>query len=155
MERCAKRVSLLGISNWLRWGMAKYRHVQRTLTPDAHHTFQRTRPLCCSIRNGPTNRWSRLTGYGELVLIGVPVLFENSLDVDDVAGLSGLHPNGMTGPHLDLRTHLRNRGNISGPVWPSACVYSRETKGVLALGQCPGPIGCLPYLYLFTFTKEL
>ena len=34
-------------------------------------------------------------------------------------------------------------------------IYSGKTKGVLALGRCPGPIGCLLYLYLFTFTKEL
>ena len=155
MERRAKRVGLLTMSNWLRQGIAKHRRVQRIPTPSVHRTFQRTRPLCCSIRNGPTNWWSRLTGYRELVLSGVPILFEKSLDVDDVVGLSGLRPNGMTGPHLNLRTHLRNRRNISGPAWPSACVYSRETKGVLMVGRCPGPIGCLLYLYLFTFTKEL
>ena len=89
------------------------------------------------------------------MLSGVPILFQKSLDVDDVAGLSGPRPNGMTGPHLNLRTHLRNRGNISGSTWTSECVDSGETKGVLALGRCPGPIGSLLYLYLFTFTKEL
>ena len=82
-------------------------------------------------------------------------MFEKFLDVDDVAGQSGLGPNGMTGPHLNLRTHLGNRRNISGHAWNSACVCSVKVKGVLVVGRCPGPISCLLYLYFLTFTKQL
>ena len=67
-----------------------------------------TSVLHYTIRNGLTSWWSQLTEYHELVLIGVPILFEKLLNINDVAGLSGLRPNRMTRPHLDLHTHLGN-----------------------------------------------
>ena len=138
-------------------GIAKARTCAENPNSKRPSYFPKDTAAVYSIRYGPTNWWSRLTGYRELVLSGVPILFEKSSNVDDVASLSGLRPNGMTGPHLNLRTNLRNRRNISGHAWTSACacVYSGEMKGVLAVGRCPGLIGCLLYLYLFTFTKEL
>jgi len=93
-------------------------------------------------------KWSeqlvaRLTGYYELVLIGAPILIEQPLNVYDVVVLSDPCPKGMTGPHLNLRTHLGNRTNISAYAYSSACVRNKETKGVLALSRCPGPVACL------------
>ena len=88
--------------------------MQRIVTLNSHHTFQMRRPLYFSISNGLTSWWSQLTLYRELALSRLRILFEQSLNVGYIASLSDRRPNGMTGPHLDFRTDLGNRRNISG-----------------------------------------
>src|SRR5882757_1179594 len=39
-----------------------------------------------------TNWWSRRTWYGELALVGAPIIIENPFKVDSFARLSGLRP---------------------------------------------------------------
>ena len=77
------------------------------------------------------------------MLSRVPILFQEALNVDDLGFLSDLRPKGMTGPHLDLRVYLGNQRNVSAGAQALTCVGSEETKGIQALGRCPGPVACL------------
>jgi hypothetical protein len=83
---------------------------------------------------------SRLTGYRELVLVGAPIMIEQSLKVDHFAALSVLRPKEMTAPCLDLRAHVRCRRNTSAYALHSVSVHSGETRAIRALRWCPGPV---------------
>ena len=77
------------------------------------------------------------------MLSGVPILFEQSLSVNDAAVLPSLRQKGMPGLHLDLRAHLGKRRNISVHAYPSVCVCGEQKQGILALGRRPGLIARL------------
>ena len=137
----ARRRSAYGglLAGWDGWPQRYGRQcLQRISTLDSCGLVQRQRSLCFSIRKWADELLVGLTGYHELVLIGVPILFQKSLDVDDDGILSPLRPNGMSGLHLDLCAHLRNRRNVPVHAYHSECACNENMNDILGLDYRPG-----------------